>query len=70
MNNGNAAQSKWSQEFHAARGDVSLPCPVEGGCGGICKQVHPRGIVIDAAGHWKPVPVVEYEYVGIVEHYA
>ncbi len=67
---GNAKQSAWSQEFHAARGDIGLPCPAPGGCGGNCKQIHPRGVVITAAGGWYAVPVVEYDYYPNAEHYA
>ena len=54
--NGNAKHSAWSADFHANRGSNLLPCPVEGGCGGDCKQVHPRGIVMEASGGWHPVP--------------
>ena len=56
MNNGNAKQSKWSQEFHAGRaGNTPAQCPVGGGCGGDCKATHPRGIVVTASGRWYPL---------------
>jgi len=59
MNNGNAHQSKWSQQFHAARGDISLPCPAAefGGHPGLCKEAHPVGITVLPAGGWKATPV-------------
>jgi hypothetical protein len=69
MNNGNAAQSKWSQEFHAARASNLLPCPVEGGCGGDCMAIHPRGIVVEASGGWHPVPLGDGWYPQVVESY-
>lgn len=45
--------SKFSQELHA--GLAAMPCPVGGGCGGNCKTVHPRGIVIRPDGSWYAV---------------
>jgi hypothetical protein len=58
MNNGNAHQSAWSAEFHAARGNVFLPCPAAelGGHDGDCVTVHPNGITLAPAGGWKATP--------------
>lgn len=71
MNNGNAHQSKWSQEFHAARGNVFLPCPAAefGGHDGDCKAVHPVGIIILPAGGWKATPAGDGWSPTIVESY-
>jgi len=72
MNNGNAQQSAWSADFHAARGDMLLPCPAAdlGGHGGTCKETHPRGIVVDAGGRWRAVPAYDPESIPVVvEHY-
>ncbi len=46
--------SRLSQEIHAQLS--TFPCPVEGGCGGNCRTVHPRGIVLRADGSWHAVP--------------
>lgn len=72
MNTGNAQQSTWSADFHAARGDVSLPCPAAefGGHAGTCKEVHPVGITILPAGGWKAVPVGDGWTPPFIEHYA
>jgi hypothetical protein len=74
MGNGNARQSAWSDEFHAGRGDVPLPCPAAelGGHWGTCREVHPRGIVVDAAGRWRAVPAFNPDDMmpSFVEHYA
>jgi len=73
MNNGNAHQSAWSANFHAGRGDTSLPCPAEdlGGHAGTCKEAHPRGIVVTAAGTWRAVPAYDAADIPtIIEHYA
>lgn len=72
MSTGNAHQSKWSAEFHAGRSSNTVSqCPVEGGCGGDCMAIHPRGIVVDAAGRWRAVPPVSPDEVPLfVEHYA
>lgn len=48
--------SRLSQELHA--GLTTAPCPVDGGCGGNCKTVHPRGIAIRGDGSWYAVPPV------------
>lgn len=55
-NTGNKHQSEWSQAFHASRMAPGTVCPVEGGCGGDCRQVHPRGIILHASGSWSAVP--------------
>lgn len=55
-NGGNGEHSRWSQELHANLGSNVIPCPVDGGCGGDCRKVHPRGIVVDAADRWYPLP--------------
>lgn len=54
MSTGNAHQSKWSAEFHSTR--PSMPRPVPDGCGGDCRVIHPRGIVLLASGGWEPMP--------------
>lgn len=71
MNNGNAHQSAWSQEFHAARGNTSLPCPAAefGGHEGDCKAVHPAGITLLPAGGWKAAPVGDGWTPPYIEHY-
>lgn len=71
MNNGNARQSAWSQTFHGGRGDASLPCPaVEfGGHDGLCKVVHPAGIVLLPAGGWKAASVGDGWTPALVESY-
>ena len=68
MNSGNKHQSEWSQNFHAGRSANLLPCPVDGGCGGDCKTIHPYGIGVKASGQWyvKPAPA---EPLPIIEHY-
>lgn len=73
MSNGNAHQSAWSADFHANRSsNTPNQCPVEGGCGGDCMAVHPRGIVVDAAGRWRAVPPINPDDMIplFVEHYA
>lgn len=51
---------KHSEESYRIHAQLSsAPCPVEGGCGGSCKTVHPRGIVLLPSGGWKPVPPAE-----------
>jgi hypothetical protein len=67
---GNKHQSEWSQQFHAGRMAPGTVCPVNGGCGGDCRVNHPRGIVVDASGRWRPVPPADPDaYPSIVEHY-
>lgn len=72
MNNGNAHQSKWSADFHAARGDVNAMCPAAefGGHEGICSTVHPVGITLQPAGGWKATPVGDGWSPGYIESYA
>lgn len=72
MSNGNAQQSAWSQNFHAARGNVSLPCPAAefGGHTGTCKEAHPRGITVLPSGGWKATPAGDGWSPTMVEHYA
>lgn len=71
MSNGNARQSAWSQDFHAARGDVSLECPAAefGGHPGLCKEAHPVGITLLPAGGWKATPIGDGWSPTIVESY-
>ncbi len=68
----NRRQSEWSASFHAARGDVSLPCPAAefGGHRGTCKEAHPVGITLLPAGGWKATPVGDGWFPTIVESYA
>ncbi len=72
MSNGNAHQSAWSANFHAARGDSSLPCPAAefGGHPGLCKEAHPAGITLLPAGGWKATTVGDGWSPTIVENYA
>lgn len=74
MSSGNAHQSKWSQEFHASRGNTSLPCPTEGlanaGHAGSCKEAHPRGIAVTASDRWYARPAFDPgDMPQVVEHY-
>lgn len=72
MNNGNAAQSAWSAEFHANRGGVSLPCPAAefGGHPGLCRAAHPAGITLLPQGGWKATPAGDGWAPTMTEHYA
>lgn len=63
-----ARHSRLSQKMAAQH--TTAPCPVEGGCGGNCATVHPRGIILTATG-WRPMsPLDGGDDNGFREHYA